>query len=326
MTAEGPSHAPDDVLRAWDDRVVGLLLAGAVGDAAGAPFEGSARVDRRDVEGILTSDVALRWTDDTALQLALAEHLADVGAEEELEDQALVLAFAHTWERAPWRGYGANPPRIFAAALAGEDWRTLVHGSFGGSGSLGNGGAMRAAPVGVVPGGSSRVAEFARRSAAVTHAHPVGQDGAVVVALTVHHLLHTSPASPPPVREVLRACASQVSTEQFQDALVAVEHAVRLPDPRRASEVTGNGIAADEAVAAALCAALPRLEDPVAAVAFAVQMGGDTDTIAAMAGSMAGAFAGAARLPHELLDRLEERRHIAEVGRRLAERVRPRSG
>ncbi|MGY1836358.1 ADP-ribosylglycohydrolase family protein [Blastococcus sp. SYSU DS0510] len=313
-----PSRA--DVVRApWDDRVSGLLMGGAIGDALGAPFEGSRSVRQDEFRRLLTSEEALRWTDDTALQVALADHLA--GLEDDAVDQdRLALAFARTWEEEPWRGYGANPPRIFAAVLAGDDWRAVARESFDGLGSLGNGGAMRAAPVGTLSGGPARVAQVARRSAEITHAHPVGQDGAVAIALAVHHLLAAPPGNPPPVDEVLEFCSRHLPTPEFQRVLAAVAAAARSTDPEEAARATGNGITAHEAVGAALCAALPRLPDPVAAITFAVRMGGDTDTIAAMAGSVAGAYAGARAIPEHLLGRLEGRGRIGDVARRLAAR------
>ncbi len=121
---------------------------------------------------------------------------------------------------------------------------------------------------------------------------------------------------------MLEACSRQLSTPQLERALAAVTSAARSTEPEEAAETTGNGITAHEAVGAALCAALPRLQDPVAAVAFAVQMGGDTDTIAAMAGSIAGAFAGAGAMQEQLLRRLEGREWIQDVAQRLAARSR----
>ncbi len=117
---------------------------------------------------------------------------------------------------------------------------------------------------------------------------------------------------------MLEACSRQLSTPQLERALAAVTSAARSTEPEEAAETTGNGITAHEAVGAALCAALPRLQDPVAAVAFAVQMGGDTDTIAAMAGSIAGAGA----MQEQLLRRLEGREWIQDVAQRLAARSR----
>lgn len=50
---------------------------------------------------------------------------------------------------------------------------------------------------------------------------------------------------------------------------------------------------------------------------FVVAVGGDTDTIAAMAGGVCGALNGTKVLPGEFLDRLEERLKIEALGRRL---------
>ena len=307
---------PDVDEETWRDRVLGLLLGGALGDAVGAPFEGALTVDPRHVERVIGGREPLRWTDDTALQLALAGHVADHATDDEVVDDDLVLALAEAWRAEPDRGYGPNPPRIFAAALAGEEWRTRVHDAFGGRGSLGNGGAMRVAPVGALPGGVERVVDVARRSAAVTHAHPVGQEAAGVIAVAAHRGLR-APEGTSDAPGTLTRCVAVVSTEELRGAIRAAWTAARR-GPREAAEITGNGVAANESVGAALAAALSHPGDPVAAVSFAVRMAGDTDTIAAMAGSLVGSRTGARALPAELVARLEDRERIEGVAARLA--------
>src|SRR5205085_1297031 len=82
------------------------------------------------------------------------------------------------------RGYGGTAHGILSRIAAGEDWRVVAPGAFAGSGSMGNGGAMRAAPVGAYFfDDAARAAAEARRSAVVTHAHPEGQAGAIAVAV-----------------------------------------------------------------------------------------------------------------------------------------------
>ena len=56
---------------------------------------------------------------------------------------------------------------------------------FGGRGSFGNGAAMRIAPLGLLYYNSQKIYELACASAEVTHAHPIGKDGAAVQALAV---------------------------------------------------------------------------------------------------------------------------------------------
>lgn len=158
-------------------RARGCLLAAACAEALGAPFEGAARVGAAELEDWAASAEPLRYTDDTAMMLTLAEYLADVG-EERFDETDLVERFARAWRDEPWRGYGAGPPATFEQVLTGRSWRDTVQRIFPG-GSFGNGGAMRVAPVGLLGTSVARVAELARRSAGVTHAHPPAVDGAV---------------------------------------------------------------------------------------------------------------------------------------------------
>lgn len=301
----------------WRDRVRGCLFGGALGDALGAPFEGMPVVGGGDWERLIAGARPLAWTDDTALQLALARYLARVDGPSTFDDDELALEFARAWRDEPWRGYGANPPHIFQTVLAGGSWREAATSSFGGRGSLGNGGAMRAAPLGVLPAEPEGVAELARRSASITHAHPVGQDGAVLIAVVAWAAFAGRPAP-----DVLSAGAAQVATDEMRSAVDAIPASLETSDPVEVGRRLGSGIIAHEAAPAAVSAFLHHPSDPVAAIRFAVAMGGDTDTIAAMAGSLAGAAAGAAVLPGSLLDRLELRDDI----RRLADALATRHG
>jgi ADP-ribosylglycohydrolase len=164
-------------------RVRGALLGLACGDALGAPFEGRPSVRAADVAAWAAAAGPLRVTDDTVLALALAEHLADRSGQ--VDQDALALAFARAWLADPGRGYGGAVQHLFARVIEGTWWREASGSQFGGAGSWGNGAAMRVAPTGVAADGLDRVADLARRSAAVTHAHPLGQDGAAVQACAV---------------------------------------------------------------------------------------------------------------------------------------------
>lgn len=305
-------------LPAWRRRVRGCLLGGALGDALGAPFEGFPVVDVDELRAWVDSDRPLRWTDDTALQVALAGYLAGLEHPSAFDDDQLARAFATTWESDPHRGYGANPPLIFRTVLAGGSWRQAAGSSFGGSGSLGNGGAMRAAPVGALPGSSAQVAELARRQAAITHAHPLGQDGGALIAVAAHQALTAVAVEP---SAILGGCSAELATPTFRDALDAVARSLEVADPVEVAGLTGSGIAAHEAAPAAVAAFLHNPSDPVAAITFAVMMGGDTDTIAAMAGSLAGAASGDGSLPEHLLRRLERRERLTRVADVLADRT-----
>jgi poly(ADP-ribose) glycohydrolase ARH3 len=125
------------------ERARGVLLGLALGDALGAPFEGRSRVDREQVEAWRDAREPLRWTDDTHMALTLAHHLLD---DPELADpDALGAAFARAHADEPWRGYGSGPPQVFALVEQGLSFEQAARTLFGGSGSFGNGAAMRVA-------------------------------------------------------------------------------------------------------------------------------------------------------------------------------------
>jgi poly(ADP-ribose) glycohydrolase ARH3 len=313
------SRLPADAA-AWVDRVRGCLLGGALGDALGAPFEGWPEVATEQIERHVTAARTLSWTDDTALQLATAAYLATLEGWRAFDDEEHARALANAWAEAPDRGYGSNPPGIFRTVLSGGDWQAAACAAFDGAGSLGNGGAMRAAPLGAVPADAAVLTQLARRMAAVTHAHAVGKDGSVVIALVARTVLATPPGSPPPAGELVEGCLSHLETPEVRRAVGAVPGTLALADPVAVGAVTGTGVAAHEAVAAALSAFLHHPREPLAAMRFAVRMGGDTDTIAAMAGSLGGAACGAEALPGALLDRLESRAQIERVAADLATR------
>src|SRR5206468_5547499 len=84
----------------------------------------------------------------------------------------------------PDRGYGGMAKKILVEIYAGGDWRDAASAAFDGAGSMGNGSAMRVAPLGAYFAGDiPKLIDEAGKSAAVTHSHPEGIAGAIAVAL-----------------------------------------------------------------------------------------------------------------------------------------------
>src|SRR5204863_4336296 len=114
-----------------------------------------------------------------------------------IEREALAAAFAREYARDPRRGYGGTAHSILRAIGEGLPWTTAAGRVFDGQGSCGNGGAMRAAPIGAYFADDlSRVIAEARASAAVTHAHEDGQTGAIAVALAAAWIVGELDAHP----------------------------------------------------------------------------------------------------------------------------------
>jgi poly(ADP-ribose) glycohydrolase ARH3 len=292
------------------DRWRGALLGTGLGDAVGRPFEGDAHVEPARVDAWLDSSEQLTWTDDTAMTIALSRSL--IAQQGGVDPEHLGDAFAVAYRREPWRGYGAGPPQVFAAAAEGTPYVEAARELFDGAGSFGNGAAMRAAPVAVAGHDDpQRVAWLARAQAAVTHAHPLAQDGAALLALSVWAV------AAEPQQSARDAVADQLGLLDTDEMRQAATDALDLDADTIATRF-GNGIAALEAVPAALAAFLHAPEEPLVVLATAVGLGGDTDTIAAMAGALVGARVGARALPRPLLDRLEGREELIDLADTLA--------
>ncbi len=300
------------------DGLRGALLGTALGDAVGAPFEGRAVVSRDAVEAWLHADARLRWTDDTHMALTLARVLREHG--QPLDPERLGAAFAAAYAAEPWRGYGAGPPKVFALARRGWSYREAAASLFDGSGSFGNGAAMRVAPVALAAGGDpDRAAELATIQARVTHTHPEAVDGAVLIATAVC-VLAAAGAGPDSGRTALDAACRYLRPGRVADSVQRILDAFDSDgDVPALARRIGTGVAARGSVPAAVAAVLVG-DDLVDTLLAAVQLGGDTDTIAAMAGAMAGARYGGSTIPGSLLARLEGRTELIEVAEALTTR------
>ena len=250
------------------------------------------------------------YTDDTQMMIALAECLAERGA---VVDEDLGPRFLRHYE--PGRGYGAGTLEVFSLWRRGVPVGEAAGRLFDGEGSLGNGAAMRIAPVAVrFAGDPERLMREARRSARLTHAHPLGIDAAVVQATAIA----AAARGEDPLAHALAAADSNVMR-------VALGRARRLlddaPVPARAAAQLGNSSSGPESVPVAIYAVCAN-DGFEGAVRFAIRCGGDTDTIGAMAGAIAGAREGASSIPPRWLDALEDgprgRRYVVELAAALA--------
>jgi ADP-ribosylglycohydrolase len=120
-------------------------------------------------------------TDDTEMAISICAVLKFHGF---IHQDALAKRFARRFERDPDRGYGKMTRIQMRDLLAGVPWRCTAPNAFGGQGSLGNGAAMRVAPLGAYFAEDlERCAREALASSLVTHTHPEGVAGAIAVAV-----------------------------------------------------------------------------------------------------------------------------------------------
>jgi ADP-ribosylglycohydrolase len=152
----------------------------SVGDAFGEKFFFSHGVEEAIAERRLP-ERPWYWTDDTAMALSVYECLE---AHEKIIQDDLVRRFAKRYAQDPVRGYGPGAARLLSEINQGADWRVATRNMFKGTGSFGNGAAMRVGPLGAYFSDDLElVATQARLSAEVTHAHIEGIAGAIAIAV-----------------------------------------------------------------------------------------------------------------------------------------------
>lgn len=321
--------------------VRGSLLAGAVGDALGAPLEGAslaairARFGPQGVADYAPGRVRPgAVTDDTQMTLFTAEGLvlaARAGALGRWDETARIVHRAYLrWLRAQgvrsahasfagaaqegwlWGRSGLDEPRgPGATCLAGLRGSRMGRVEQPLNHSKGCGGVMRIAPVGLALAVDDPF-ELARRVAALTHGHPTGQLAAGFQALLVRELLLGTPLADA-LDEALAVLRRLPGHEETTRAVTAASARAAGDAPSaEVVETLGAGWVAEEALAIAVYAAraAPDLES---GLRLAVNHGGDSDSTGAVAGSLLGVLYGEAAIPVRWLAGLELRETIAET-------------
>lgn len=269
----------------------------SVGDAFGECFFGNPRIAEQRIRRREVPPPPWEYTDDTAMALSIVRCLR---RRKRIEPDELAKAFALEYGRDPHRGYGGMAHQILRAINQGLPWQVAAGKAFDGQGSCGNGGAMRAAPLGAYfAENPERVIVEAKASAEVTHAHPDGQAGAIAVALAAAWMARAEGQAGKPgtalIEFVLDHLPRTLTYFQLRKALdVTLDTA-----PEAAAAKLGNGsrvIASDTVPFCLWCAArhASSFED---ALWTAVSVGGDIDTNCAIIGGIVALGAGREGIP-----------------------------
>lgn len=285
----------------FHDRLSGVLLGTAIGDALGLPMEGMSaravgrafpRLDRYFLFG-KTGFVS----DDTEQTALVAQSLARHPASRERCVRAFRRSLLGWFLRLPW-GIGFGTLR---ACL-----RIAIGLAKSGVASAGNGAAMRAAVVGVF----FRDDPAARRAfsddlARVTHSDPRAVAGAHLVAELAARAALCDEVEPR--GHILDAAIGAIAEPSLREA---IERARRLAADGVSVEIAartlGNTGFVIHSVAIAAFCFLRFGHDPELAIAETIRAGGDTDTNAAIVGAWMGALHGQHALPARLLADLHD--------------------
>ncbi|MBZ9736686.1 ADP-ribosylglycohydrolase family protein [Mesorhizobium sp. CA18] len=306
------------------DRAMGALIGGALGDALGMPTQLLSPTRIAELYGHVEEFVAPAAdhpvskglpagaiTDDTEQALLLGRILVESG---ERFDHARWVNALLDWEReVKARGsydlLGPSTKRAIDAINSG------VPAEEAGRGGDTNGAAMRIAPVGIMMPPEpldvlvSKVAETCRAThntsiaiasaAAVAAAISLGVSGGDWRGASGHAVA---------AARLGAALGHWVTGGDIAARIVWAQELVRCKAEKQAIklivDLVGTGVASQESVPAAFAVLEVAQGDPWRAAVIGANLGGDTDTIGAIAAGMAGACAGLSRLPQDRIAQL----------------------
>ena len=159
-----------------------LSLQGlSIGDSFGQNFFIEQNKARQLIDSRILPNKPWFYTDDTVMAISIVKTLNKF---EHIEQDYLAQMFAQKYIEEPSRGYGSNAGKTLREISQGVDWRQASTNAFSGMGSMGNGGAMRAAPIGAYFFDDyEKVIHEAKASCEVTHSHYDAQAGTIAVAI-----------------------------------------------------------------------------------------------------------------------------------------------
>ena len=285
-----------------------------MGDGLGAWREGREMAKREEVELLTEKLEQLIYTDDTHMTIGIAESLVESKG---FSGEHMAQTFIRNYEAEPWRGYGPGPPRIFRMIKGGEPWNTAASKIYKG-GSFGNGSAMRVAPVGLLYSNNpEKLRDVAYKSSSITHSHELGKEGAALQAYAVALALNTPTDEEIDRKAFLLELRNFSQNQLYKQKIASMKELLDEQDRTKVVALLGNGIEAPRSVPTAIYSFLLQPKSYKDCVIYAISLGGDTDTIAAMAGAISGAYLGVEAIPREWKVKLENRAYIEALSEGL---------
>jgi len=298
-----------------------LLLGLAVGDAFGIRYE---TMTRHEIPRVFDftkyqrnpkeewGNGAGEYTDDTQMSIAIAELLL---SGKPLTKENFADYFVKTYKRDERNGYGKGL-RITLPEVS--DGRGLIAKLK--TDSIRNGAAMRATPLGILKN-AELVIEAAITNASVTHDTPKGKASAVCMALASHYLLYDIG----PIDELFNYCLElSLAIDPESTAYWMAVRDMKDFDPVLLFGEADKdyGVQCDGMrTAGAVLYLITRYPDTVSVLKESVLLGGDTDSVAALATGLKAIQCGLDSFPEFLLRDLENgpygRDYLIGLGEKL---------
>jgi ADP-ribosylglycohydrolase len=292
------------------------LLAGAIADALGVPFESKPSNNPLllswDQKSFLGSQHHKlepgQYSDDTMMSLAVAQSLIDNNGfnPDDLSKRYVELFTSNTI-----RGYGKTTLMAISNLIKGFHWSES-----GIAGSYGNGTAMRAAPFGIYfRHDLSALIKVATIDAQITHVSDEALAGSIAIALTAACAINND------TDKLLERIYPYLPDSKVKSTIYILSSLLDAPNISPSFALAFLGTKADvrETVPSALYLFM-KYDNYRQAVLAAINAGNDTDTTASIVGSLFGAKYGMRDIPSYWTDQVEDRDRLIILDSQLYNR------
>ncbi len=319
------------------DKFQGSLLGLAIGDTLGRPFEGKLRSEIysnfNSFEEFIQNKKNLfkTYTDDTQLTLHTAEALIR-GNGFNLNN---FISEYVKWLDDPPIGAGYGCISSIKKLKYGIPWEEAA------SNSGGNGTAMRIAPIGLFYYKDLKGLKFAAiKSSILTHSHPAASAGSIVIARAIAYLIDKDPKIKFSVDQFFDVIKSSISGsqeeiwEEFLEILdklksnlhISIEAGlikfsqVGVKSPFFIEDYLGHAFVHPYTISTVVCSIfifLKRLNSFRDCIFELSTAGGDSDTVGAIGGALAGAYFGLKNIPNDLIKLVKNYKKILKISEEL---------
>jgi len=319
------------------DKFKGTLLGVAIGDTLGQPFEGQLRdaiqSQFKDFEDFFQTHKKMfkTYTDDTQLTLHVAEALIQGNG---FNMDNFIREYIK-WLEDPPIGAGYGCISSIRKLKYGIAWNEAA------SNSGGNGTVMRIAPIGLFYCKDLKsLKKAAIKSSQITHSHPAASASAVVIANAIAYLMEKEPETGFPIDEFFNVIISSISDSrdkvwaEFIELLNKLKSKLNLStesglikfsqagvrSPYFIEDFLGKAFVHPYAISTVICSIfifLKNLNSFKDCIYELATVGGDTDTVGAIGGSLAGAYFGLKHIPVYLIKMVKNNRNILKIGEQL---------
>jgi len=285
---------------------MGCLLGGALGDAWGGPSEG--------IAGPITFQIPARpvLSYDTELTLATCESIVEHGR---ADPENVAAHFLRWFLAGRVHGMGSSTLKAMRDLAGGTHWALAgASGEF----AAGSGAAMRIAPLAfLLNPGDPRDRTAIRDVCRITHHSDEAYAGALAVILAIRAVLSGTWSQN---KGFLDSTVDGLPDSSVRDRIEALR-LLELPVSEAARTFGSSGHVVDSVPLALYCAQSIASEPLPALLARAISLGGDADTIASIAGQIAGTVVGSAGIGRHLVADVEGGDEAAAIASEFAEFV-----